>query len=493
VPDSPDHDHLTAPSNTASNALNSVPRPAESTTAVVIPKPQPFILLDLLPARTAALYREVSPAIIDDLAKTIQHITPDNHPLVTGSKRQRQPVRFSALSSPSYSSHESSDEADISSESSCEPARSRVAARPIKKRQKLAADRPALGSGTLSQGKGGRALNRPFDWNSTSWENLNLPVNLLNLIERCKETKSRRSEAEPCPLLEYFTLGWHEVVKALYCKVHAVLVPGNYFHLHFGSRSHKGAYPGATRNTVITASAFHLAECYPAMRNQSYNNLKLSLPTQLQAPLPLGDKEEQSLQLRYKCPDETCTTWVSMTKTKGAPETELKRHTKKAHNKILGNDLPIVTPQWTQLMRVGQNYGSNGSTHYFTFPDTFRPPAPIVCPSVFSNVNHVAPSTDTWAAELGWQEYFDSISKRLGGQSNAAAKLRDLVALPSKARILSSTGAKRLLEHGLLISNKLNMSYLEEAAIWVSTMHPSLRAYFGHGGCVNTSTYSTCI
>jgi hypothetical protein len=476
------------------DTFNSVPTPAQSST-LVIPKTQPLILLDLLPAKTATLYREVRPAAIDNLAKRLRHITPNNQSLVTGSKRQRErPVRFVALCSSSYSSHEASDEADTSSESSCEPARSQTAARPLKKRQKLAAGRYVLGSGgTQSQDMGGRALKRPFDWDDVSWKTQNLPADLLKLIERCKNTKSRCSNPEPCPLLEYFTLGWHEVVESLYCKVHAALIPGDYFHLHFGGRSHKGAYPGATRNSVITASAFHLAECYPAIRNQSYTNLKLSLPTLLQAPLLLGDKDEQSLQLRYKCPDETCTDWLSMTKRKGAPETELKRHVKKAHDKILGHDFPFVDPQWTQLVRVGQSFGQNGSTHYFTFPDTFRPPVPIIFAPVFSTVDHAAPSTDTWAAELGWQEYFDSISKRLGGQSNAAAKLRDLVSLPSNDRVSRSTGAKRLLEHGLLISNKLNMSYLDEAAVWVSLMHPSLQAYFSHGGYVYVSTGSPCI
>jgi len=63
-------------------------------------------------------------------------------------------------------------------------------------------------------------------------------------------------------------------------------------------------------------------------------------------------------------------------------------------------------------------------------------------------------------------------------------KLHDLVTLPSPHHVSVSVGPVKILEHGLLVSNKLNLLYLEDAAIWVSLAPRSFRAHFAHGVCV---------
>jgi hypothetical protein len=250
------------------------------------------------------------------------------------------------------------------------------------------------------------------------------------------------------------------------------------------------AIPGMTRYRFLTASAFHLAECYPDIRNQTHQKLKHLLPTLLQEPIALKE-DSNTLQIRYKCPLIDCAIWVAMNKGRGGPETELQRHVK-THNKVLENDFPSVTPQWTQLVGVGRGIGGkghteNGSNHYFTFPDTFRSPIESTNEPGFLTIDHTAPSTDTWAASLGWDAYIDQLTPSFGSREKAVEKLRDLVALPSARHVSAAVGLVKILEHGLLISNKLNMSYLEDAAIWVSLADSSFSAHFAHGGCVNVS------
>jgi len=61
------------------------------------------------------------------------------------------------------------------------------------------------------------------------------------------------------------------------------------------------------------------------------------------------------------------------------------------------------------------------------------------------------------------------------------AKLRDLVALPSKARVEKSTNeVTKALEQGLLLSNSLNLTYMKDGARWVASKHPSIRTRFSH-------------
>jgi hypothetical protein len=176
-----------------------------------------------------------------------------------------------------------------------------------------------------------------------------------------------------------------------------------------------------------------------------------------------------------------------MNKGKGDSSSELKRHIK-THDKVLEVDFPPAFPQWTQLVGVGQGYGSSGSNHYFTFPETYQPLAEKSHQPVFATVDHAAPSTDTWAASLGWEDYISQVTPRFRSHQKVVDKLRDLVSLPSHHRISTSRGLKKILEHGLLFSNRLNLSYLEDAATWVSLMHSSFRDHFRHGGCAQISS-----
>jgi hypothetical protein len=452
--------------------------------------------LQRLPAAVSAQYRRIQPATIDQLAKTDADLTTGvvNQRLtpLAGQKRPRRQQQHShAIYSESSSNSDGyhTDDANISSDAAQGSSYQRPSGRRPKKRRALS--RPPNDSRHSKPSAKGkkeprRKLVTTVDWDDRWWETQKMPPDLKESIEACENTKSTRSDADPCPvltLLSGFGVRWDHVLRCMYCVNHSRLIPGDDFRYHFGGRLHPMAIRDTTRYTFLTASAFHLAECYPNIRNQDHEKLKQSLPAMLQEPIEV--KDPHSLKLRYKCPVMDCAYWVAVNEGRGALETELRRHVK-THNKVLGVDIPSVSPQWTQKVGVGKGAGGNGynevgSNHYFMLPDTFSTSTKGTDKPDFLTTNLAAPSTDTWATSLGWEEYIDGITEAFGSRQKAVEKLRDLVALPSPHRVLTAVGSLKILEHGLLVSTKLNLSYLEDAATWVSLTHGPFRAHFAHG------------
>jgi len=436
---------------------------------------------------------------MDELARQNRDITTevaDQPKLLAGQKRprrwQRQPSQVA------YSSSEDSGKGSDWENSGSDNAEGlhyqQQSGRHSKKRLTLSAipsssqyHRPSV----KGKKEPRRKLEAQMDWGDYWWKTQKIPVDLKASIKCCDQTKVTRSHTDPCPvlsLLSNFGVRWDRILKCIYCINHSRLIPGDDFRYHFGRTSHDSmAIPGTTKYIFLTASVFHLIECYPDIQNQNHDKLKRSLPTLLQEPIALKEDSLGTPQMRYKCPHIMCEIWVAMNKGKGAPETELRRHVK-THKKILEQDFPCVLPQWTQLVGVGRGigkgYNERGSNHYFTFPDTFQPSVENVNQPIPFTVNLAAPSTDTWAASLGWEAYVDEITPRFGSRQKAMEKLHDLVTLPSPHHVSVSVGPVKILEHGLLVSNKLNLLYLEDAAIWVSLAPRSFRAHFAHGVCV---------
>lgn len=471
---------------------------AHSTTQRII-KRIPFILLKTLPPKTSILYQEVELSAIDKLAKGSRSgiATEVGELPPIGQKRpRRQPQHSRDVSTLHGSSYDASDEGDESSNTEeldhqQQSSRKRLKSTAYHNRGKE--HKPP----TKAKAHSRRDLAALIDWNDRRWEKQKVPADLVASINSCAETKGTRSTTDPCPVLSLlapFGVRWSHSLNCFYCFDHSRLVPGDGFRGHFGGRVHPMAIPGTTRYIYLTVSAFHLAECYPSMRNQSYDGLKLSLPAQLQEPIQLNSGSD-TVQMRYKCPYATCDVWMAVNEGRGAPVSELRRHVK-THDNILKKDFPTVSAQWTQLVAVGQ--GWNGITHVFTFPDNYRPLTENVDKTVFSTVDLAAPSTDTWATSFGWEDYIDKLIPKFGSRQKAVVKLRDLVSLPSASRISGSTGLVNLIERGLLVSNKLNIAYLDDAVNWVSLMHPSFRSHFGQGRCAQDSRlsryrmYSSC-
>jgi hypothetical protein len=240
-----------------------------------------------------------------------------------------------------------------------------------------------------------------------------------------------------------FGLHWDNVIKCLYCIDHSRLIPGDDFHSHFGSSFHPKMFAGTTRYVFLTASAFHLADCYPEIRNQSCDILKASLPTMLQEPIVLKEGDASALRLRYKCPYETCDVWIAL---KHLPKVRAAatcaKITWQEPREPLSTCFPMVDPaRW-----FGKGFNASDSTHYFVFSDTFKPPAEGMAKPVFPTVNLTAPSTDTWPALLGWESYIDKLSLKFGLHQKAADKLRDLVMPPNADRISASSDLLKMLE-----------------------------------------------
>lgn len=176
----------------------------------------------------------------------------------------------------------------------------------------------------------------------------NIPADLAEAIKLCKETKCTSLHTDPCPVLLHllhFGAHWSHVLGCFYCLDNSRLVPGNIFCSLFGMWAHPMAIPGTTRYIFLTASTFHLVDCYPEMWNQSYKKLKLFLPAQLPEHLLLKEDLE-SIQEWYKCPYTTCEAWGVVNKGGGAPLLELRCHVS-THDKIL--EIDFCLSLWSGL------------------------------------------------------------------------------------------------------------------------------------------------
>lgn len=430
------------------------------------------------------LYQKADLIDIDNLVNSSHPISSEGGNRPSHAIRQKRPrkqqrsLRDTTIDS---DPNEASDEADFSSDSTMElPLQKRRGKHPSKRQKMMASTNSTTKVTTAMRVQKRRKLETPIDWDDSWWATQKMPVDLSKLINECKETKETRRKSDPCPVLSHFGAGWSPVLKCIFCIEHSRLVPGESFRAHFGGAvQHPGAFPGTTRYIFITASAFHLAECYPVIRNQTYSMLQLSLPAQLQEPLPMKN-ESDTLAQRYKCPQNGCDAWVATTKGRGRLDSELERHIGKTHNKTLEAFNLRVLPEWTQRVAVGQG-NSSGSTHCFTFPETFHLKSQTTCSRVFPTADLSAPSTDTWPTLLGWEEYVNEITPLFSSRGDAIAKLCDLVALPSRRRISTTTGSERILEHCLFISHKENLAYLEDAETWVSSTDGLFQAHFKHG------------
>lgn len=339
-----------------------------------------------------------------------------------------------------------------------------------------------------------RSLDAPTPWEDLeSYGSLHLhpkfPPTLATLFKECEHVREIGPVDESWPCLGFFKFLWLDALQSIFCKTHHRLIPGNYIWKHL-SRSHPEKFEGITRADVLNAFLYHLMKCHPSVVNQSTHDVKQKLPMQLEIPLPRDpdQKESDYLKLRYQCPEHNCTSWIQINESKGARESELRRHVKNEHP----GAKPVVngayTPKWTEEVEIGagkfaKRKDGSGDHHYFTFPPKFTPGTALTAPQLpsIANVELAAPSTQTWATKLGWEDELSNLAYSLGGRRNAAKKLLDLTELPSKARIeRSNDDVSKALEHALLLSNRLNLKYLKDGAEWVMLLHPTIRRAFSH-------------
>ena len=128
---------------------------------------------------------------------------------------------------------------------------------------------------------------------------------------------------------------------------------------------------------------------------------------------------------------EGCNTWNAINKEKGADNSERIRHVK-THS-LSGAQYEAasqIKAQWTQGVQTGEMRKKGEKTIFFVVPcdhESCHPVFPISKPSV------PACRTETWPAELGWDEELQQISSSLGvTKEGAVAKLKNLVELPSR-------------------------------------------------------------
>jgi hypothetical protein len=309
-----------------------------------------------------------------------------------------------------------------------------------------------------------------------------LPSQLTALFKACDEARSLDADLQSCPCLTFLGLQWYKELGCLVCMQHSRLIPGDYIWPHL--RSHPGGYAGTTRATVFKAALCHIVDCHPRIKNQSAADVKNSLPSQLTAPILM---QSCDMIMRYKCPVPDCPQWTHQNQSRGAPEAEHKRHLRTHSSREIASYLqsPVI-PQLTQRVDIGAGrskcHKSTGDTHCFILPSLT--PASLAleaAPPPFTSVNDTSPSTQNWAELLGWEDYITTLTHQAGSRPWVVAKLRDLIALPSKARVEKSTNeVTKALEQGLLLSNSLNLIYMKDGAEWVASKHPSIRTQFSY-------------
>jgi hypothetical protein len=333
-----------------------------------------------------------------------------------------------------------------------------------------------------------RKLDEPLSWEEIlAWgseTSPHLPSELEGLLKVCEETKNMRPASESCPCLQLISLRWCEVLGSMFCEEHFRLVPGNYIWKHVG-RSHTFTHGGITKATFLKAVLYHAVRCHPAIKDQSTPDVKSRLPVQLEAPL---SHRPRDLLMRYKCPLIGCPTWTHQNNSRGSFDAEHIRHfkTHTAQERASCSSITVVA-QWTQMVEIGSGKGKShdtrGDKHYFTFPSTFEPSMAAGIPraSSFTVVDLAAPSTQNWPTALGWEDYISTLARGSSSRVKIVEKLRDLVALPSKARVEKCRDEVTMaVERGLLLSNALNLTYMQDGVMWVNGMHSMIRARFSH-------------
>jgi hypothetical protein len=449
--------------------LSILPVPTKPNTNHTRTELVPYIELNRLSALDRAKYQHVDPSIIDSLAKAGQRSISISYGGVSIQSSRRQ-----LASPPFHNNDDASDEADNSNSDSDDGA---VHAPRRYNSHATSFGNPSGFQKAPRNHPKRRATVEIVDWDDeTSWGTKNLPQSLVDLIKHCGETKHARPDIESCPVLGLFELTWIAALGSIACLKHNRIIPGNDILNHL--KAHPGSYPGSVRRNVFMAAIFHVVNCHPTIKRQSTMTIKCALPAQLPEPLPFC---RNTIKQRFKCPIGGCDAWAPINSSKGRDTADIIRHLKVHTNASINSE--SLLPKWTQLVEIGTGrHTKGGAIHYFTFPATFNPfleGSPASMPS-FMTVDQAAPSTDIWAAEIGWEEYLDRLSLKSGSRSKIVTKLLDLVSLPSKARVSACTGPTKLLEQGLLASNKLNLAYLQDGVTWVSLMHPTIRARFAH-------------
>ncbi|KIL56589.1 hypothetical protein M378DRAFT_16983 [Amanita muscaria Koide BX008] len=299
-----------------------------------------------------------------------------------------------------------------------------------------------------------------------------LPEGLVKLLKHCQET-SRSSSSHLCPVPGFFGFQWIDTLSCLYCEMHQCLVSGEHIWPHI-SRRHKGNWPKITRFDVLVGFLGHIQQCHPRIIRQSTADLKNTLPDQLPQLLP-----STAVVQRYKCPVQSCTTWIAVNKGKGGGKAEYMRH-------IRTHSLPgaqyisasCIEPHWTQSLQIGE-ITRKGSSIVFIVPQELES-----CHSAFPipKLTTAASPAETWATELGWDDELQRIASVLGGlKEDAVAKLRDLVELPSRDRVLrAKSDVFKFVEQGLWKLNQLNIRYFADVISWIAGKHSSFRFLFGH-------------
>lgn len=347
-----------------------------------------------------------------------------------------------------------------------------------------------------------RALSKQMDWDKMAsrlknvGENkFSLPPDIIALLHECRDINN----GEPvrpgvlCPLLAKFDLTWEASLQCIRSRLlDGRLLPGDYL-LNFLKDNTK-RFQNATKNNVLRTVIYHLALCYPTIKTQVSGTFWKLLPTALEVPLS-QDFLRSTVMERYRCPYVGCEAVVAKSSgTNGRnsvkPTDDLKKHmqTHDDNNKITSQELLKVPLQATQLIKIGP--GKRLSTedesmkyiHYFDVPASSLPGNPMALPKLSKDLmrhDPIAPSTDTWQKDLGWTDFLTEYADPKGTVTRSwAARFQDLLALPSKDRAATLNGHERLLELGLLRSNKLNVEYLDDGATWASRAPLSMKDHF---------------
>lgn len=287
-------------------------------------------------------------------------------------------------------------------------------------------------------------------------------------------------EPDRCPLPGFFDLQWIESLRCFLCIKHNVLLSGERIWPHI-SRRHPGSFEKVTRSSVLTSFLGHIKKCYPTIVNQNPEALKqdlYALPERLSQPV-----SSIPVMRRYKCPVPDCKIWRAINTTKGALNTEYKKHVK-SHS-LSGAEYDaamLIESQWTQKLTFDETM-SDESFIIFVVPHDPVSDGPAFPMSTPAGIKGPA---EQWSRDLGWDRELQRIANELAvPKEDAIARLRKLVELPAHDKVLQANGdIRKLVEMGLLRLNKLSMIYFSDAIGWMEQKHSSFRLLFGHEGFV---------
>jgi hypothetical protein len=338
---------------------------------------------------------------------------------------------------------------------------------------------------------------------------------------------------ERCRILDFFGMFWWNnwVVCGLHTNVKIIPLSSLSNHLQDTSahafsvhrRLNTGVHKARQKKSdfmkkedIINHFVAHVAQCcsIPLEQHAPTANCSIEVDDLCSPPCSFDSRSNLDIGPRYQC--TVCESWVPLTRNKGHPTTELKRHIKTKHDQQL-QPKDATGERTVQRLEVYES-GKNRRFIFLVLPITWKAPddslliptstpASTLSSTLSSTLDTSTLDTSTldtstldtstldtstldtstfpilkprvpdssWLPKTPWERYRTSL-----GQFSPKI-LKEFVILPSWDLARNKTSSDRQLEEGLVQLKRIVLLYLQESLHFVGSKPHSFRLLLGLG------------